>query len=790
MTVVSRSIPGLFGGVSQKIPALRHPTQGSVQDNGLATLVDGLYKRPGTRHIATLDLTRTGGLTVANTGGNVHSHVIDRGDAGRHQLLISNGSLMLYDLTTGASQQVDNLQGFAYLNAADPQSSFRCVTVADTTFIVNTSVTPQLDTPVTPARPTNVAYINVRTVYAKVTFKVTVNGQTASYTATDTPTNAEVASGLRTAIQAMGGFTAVVLADTNIIKVTTTNGTVTATTWDGWGNTGLQNLSAGVDKYSDLPARMEPGYPISVRGDSAVNANAYWVVYDGTKWIETTAPGVQTTILASTMPHKLRPRGDGTWVFEQAGPWEVRKVGDDNTNPVPSFIGRPIRSIFFHRNRLGFLCGDRVVLSRAGSYYAFWSQTAQQVLDTDPIDLTASHEMVSRLEWAVGYNEDLLVFAQGPYQFVLVGGDLLTPKNARLVPTTTYATDASTKPAQLGNKVLFTAPLGSYSQVNLYRPADDRRSNTADDLTDDVPAYIPAGVRAIAASTTVKAAAFVPSGMTRELVLLKYDHPEGDDKWSQRAWQKVILDRAEKVRIVGAYWVSKTLYLTLYTQRSMDNSSAGHFAIEALDFDPLADPFGMGFGLRLDRQVRLFKGGFSSGSSWVDVPYPVEQLPAVLRARPGLEPEELPVQSASPVSATSTRLFFAGDIGASPVVVGQKFAFTYEFTEPFMVDREGTPLMASELKHVRTLLRYVDTGFFLAEVSIPLRSTYSYPFSGRTTGQPGQGASQLALSSGTWNIPVQAKAAGVKVRIKSDSYFPCTFPFAEWVGDVTVKAQR
>jgi hypothetical protein len=36
--------------------------------------------------------------------------------------------------------------------------------------------------------------------------------------------------------------------------------------------------------------------------------------------------------------------------------WTIgREAGDDNTNPVPSFIGNPISSTFFYSNRFGVL---------------------------------------------------------------------------------------------------------------------------------------------------------------------------------------------------------------------------------------------------------------------------------------------------------------------------------------------------------------------------------------------------------------------------------------------------
>ena len=51
MALVSKSIPNLINGVSQQPPALRLPTQGETQENGLSDVVDGLKKRPPTKFL-------------------------------------------------------------------------------------------------------------------------------------------------------------------------------------------------------------------------------------------------------------------------------------------------------------------------------------------------------------------------------------------------------------------------------------------------------------------------------------------------------------------------------------------------------------------------------------------------------------------------------------------------------------------------------------------------------------------------------------------------------------------
>ena len=67
--------------------------------------------------------------------------------------------------------------------------------------------------------------------------------------------------------------------------------------------------------------------------------------------------------------------------------------------------------IFFHRNRLGFISGESIVMSRAGEFFKFFPETTTTILDADPIDVNVSHVKVSNLRHAIPFAEELLLFS-------------------------------------------------------------------------------------------------------------------------------------------------------------------------------------------------------------------------------------------------------------------------------------------------------------------------------------------------------------------------------------------
>ena len=140
------------------------------------------------------------------------------------------------------------------------------------------------------------------------------------------------------------------------------------------------------------------------------------------QWEETVEAGIQFKFDYSTMPHVLIRQADGNFRFARVDgdtytisgtdytlpKWGERTVGDLDSAPNPSFIGSKINNVFFFRNRLGFLADDNVVLSRAAEFFNFFPETVLSVIDSEPIDVAASHTKVAILRTAVTVEQELV----------------------------------------------------------------------------------------------------------------------------------------------------------------------------------------------------------------------------------------------------------------------------------------------------------------------------------------------------------------------------------------------
>ena len=124
-------------------------------------------------------------------------------------------------------------------------------------------------------------------------------------------------------------------------------------------------------------------------------------------------------------------------------------AGDYDTAPDPSFIEQPINDIGVYKGRLFFLADENIILSRTREFFQFFPETVTTVLDTDPIDVVASNNRVSILQYAVPYQDELILFSD-QYQFRFNAAEtVLTPATAQITILTSYEIDQTSGHSRL-----------------------------------------------------------------------------------------------------------------------------------------------------------------------------------------------------------------------------------------------------------------------------------------------------------------------------------------------------
>ena len=332
---------------------------------------------------------------------------------------------------------------------------------------------------------------------------------------------------------------------------------------DGKGDTYVRALNGSdeVANFALLPAtKIDLGFVAKVSGATKSGQDDYYVKWNGTVWKETNKPKYPSTLAkstrksidATTMPMQLFKEfdasGDIYFVLKPVT-WDSRKAGDDTTNPFPSFVNYDetsapnglytINDIYFHRNRLGFISDENVILSEAASYFNFFANTVLSVLDTATIDVAVSNNQVAILNSAIPFQENLLLFSD-LQQFKLTSDEFLTPTTVMIDVASGFETSSYAKPVPAGKTIFFPFQRGSYSGIREYMIDQNTRTNDANEVTTHIPEYIEGTVQKLAVSSNEETL-FVLSNTDRKTLFI-YKYYYADQEKLQSSWSKWVFD--------------------------------------------------------------------------------------------------------------------------------------------------------------------------------------------------------------------------------------------------------
>jgi hypothetical protein len=318
-----------------------------------------------------------------------------------------------------------------------------------------------------------------------------------------------VVADLVTKVNAIANFAATGIG--NVVHIRRTDGRdFGITTRGGVTNKALYAIKNSVNDVSRLPVQCIDGYILKVANLDQADGDDYYVKFvsdtagiPGTgSWEETVKPGISISLNSSTMPQALIRLPSGNFElrslstqYSDTQSWAQREVGDDTTNPIPSFVGKSISNMFFFANRFGVLSGDTVVMTQPGDYFNFFNGSAIAVSEADSIDLAASATKSATLMAAVGTSTGLVLFSQN-VQFLLSSQDAtFSTSTAKLTELSNYTYNATAMPVDTGISVAF--PSSTDTATHVFEMAVNSAENRPQvaSITRAVPTYLPSGMK-------------------------------------------------------------------------------------------------------------------------------------------------------------------------------------------------------------------------------------------------------------------------------------------------------
>jgi len=815
MAVVSRAIPTLLRGVSQAADSTKQADHADIQDNANSNPVQGLTKRSGTQFITTLSNSAI---------GNVHIQTINRDINERYVAIFSNGNVKVYELD-GTELTVHKPDGTAYLNTSNPRSIIKTITIADFTFVVNTSITTAMDSAVSAGNITQ-AVVFINQVSDKTTYSITVDGVTVTDDTTNDATlsTTQVASDLVSGLNSgLSGFT--IARNGPVIHIKKNDGSnFSIDGTDSQGNTQLTVVKDSVQRFTDLPTVSPNGYVVEIKGDEATNFDNYYVkfvtnnggAFEEGQWEETVEAGIPFKFDYATMPHVLIRQADGNFRFARVDgdsytasgqtftlpKWGERTVGDQDSAPNPSFIGATINNVFFFRNRLGFLADDNVVLSRVAEFFNFFPETVISVIDSDPIDVGASHTKVAILKHAVTMGEQLILFSDQT-QFVLTSSsDTLTPKTANVVVATEFESSDSAQPVGSGSSIYYLTQKGSFAGVREYITQENVAIKEASNITIHVPRLIPSNVFKLAVSTNEDVLVLLGTDNPNKLYINRWLYGENFQK-ILNSWSTYTFNSARSIRNID--FIGTDLFCVV--------EEANGTTLEKIPFEAEFREANSEFEFHLDHKVTEATTGVSvaynasTDVSTFTVPYRLRaNMNVVGRYLASGETSTFvnpqgntvalksgqQIQTTNATNGSTSTITANGDFRNSKFIIGEPFLMHYRFSQQRLTEGAGqrSEFISGRLQLHHFYIKFEDTGFFRVEVTPENRDTSTHKFTGRLLGAASAAIGQINLETGTFRVPIMSRADRVDIDVKNDTFLPTQLSSAEYEAMFYMRSRR
>lgn len=787
MALYSHNVKNLVSGISQQPPLLRLPEQLEEQLNGYSSETSGLQKRMPTVFVKSL-------MDSLDDTSEPLVHFVNRDETERYLMYFYNKGLKIFDLA-GNEKQVTIKEDTAYLDTDKPRQDIRCITVADYTFIVNKTKTVRMSEERSPdSFNTQGCLIHVKAGQYGRTYQILCDGAViGSFT---TPDGGEashtkqidtnyIVNKLAESIRASFVSSYSVDTGSSWLRIRGVD-PKTISTKDGYNNNAMISIGTAVQKFSLLPASAPDGYTVKVKNtaENSTTAGSYYVRYNGgdKTWEECVAPNLPVSYDASTMPHTLIRQSDGTFSFQRAN-WDKRDCGDDDSNPLPSFIDHTINDIFFYRNRLGLLSGENVILSESASYFNYWMSTANDILDTDVIDIPTTTSRINILNYAVPFNEALYLFSNST-QFRLSTDTVLSPKNVALVEVTNFESSDTCRPVVAGKNMYFPVERAEYTTIKEYynvQQVSDVKNAT--DITAHVPSYIPNGVYQILAQNNENIMLFLTEGDENCIYVYKYLFGTNETRM-QAAWSKWNMHG----HIFGAFFINSDLYLVLnhggkhvlekmiFTYYTKDFEEHEPYRVY-LDSKKIATT-GVYDDIMQTTTFDLLKEWNLSNISDIDTVGLVSKDGSYV---------EIPHDDFK----DNSLIVLDGDFTHQDVIIGVPYKFKIVFSTIYMKTTNAytnteTSITNGRMQVRELRIRYSDTGGFIAYVKAH-GHIYKYEMTNKKISQFKLG--EIKLAEGTFRIPVQSLNTAYTAWIESDMPLPVSLIGYMWYANFVVKTR-
>ena len=553
----------------------------------------------------------------------------------------------------------------------------------------------------------------------------------------------------------------------------------------------MRVMQSSVNDVTDLPNQCKHGYIVKIANARMSDEDDYYLTFEGENgtdgtgsWTECAKPGIVLGFNNTSMPHVLQRQADGDFLVK-AFTYNDRLVGDDNTNPLPTFANgsSTINKVLFFRNRLAFLSGENVILCKPGTLASpdFFAETALTVSSVDPIDIACSSTYPSALFDGIELNIGLVLFSSNQ-QFLLASDDtVLNPDTAKLKSISSYNYNTVIPPITLGTTIGYIDNSGKYSRFNEMANTAREGEPIVTEVSKLVPSLLPKGLDLITNSRENQLILF---GKTDTDIVYGLRYFRTGERQVQTAWFKWKLNNPLKY-----HFIIDDVYYYLDT----DNFLQSINLIQSDDPSLVKDD--NTFIVHMDNFISLSGGTYDvstdlttfTGVNWLtDVTTPNGALVVI-----DTNTDSVSVaRYAEPTMTSTTSFTLTGDwSSASNIYIGYLYDYQVDFPRIYPTQIQGQvsrkDVNSSLIVH-RSHINFGKIGTYQTTLTRVGKDDYTEIHESSISDE--YKVSDIPyLVEETKTIPIYERNTNVDITLKSTHPSPCTLHSMSWEGDYSPK---
>jgi hypothetical protein len=460
--------------------------------------------------------------------------------------------------------------------------------------------------------------------------------------------------------------------------------------------------------------------------------------------------------------------------------WKPRAVGAADTNPMPSFVDHTIDGISFFKNRIIFTSRQNAICSQAGDYFNFFASTVITLIDSDPIDISASSLKPIRFKYLLPVPRGLLLFGDNAQYILETTTEAFAPKTAEINLLSAFSLSDNISPIDIGPSYIFLEEGDKATAIYEMNIGDNVGGKpVVQELTKPIPYYIPAAVNNLKTSQSANTFAVLSRQDLKSIYLYRFFNA-GENRIS--AWFRWVLpgtvesfDFDQDIMYVvtkqGSNYVLNTVSLLTETpsQSLLFEGQYLDVRLDYFDYNPV-----LVYKSATDTTRVCFKDGFENTEEQAVLMY---LNPAIAGA---FEEQTLQYDASAP-TGEKYYLVVDGNQTTSKFAIGYKYEATAELPAFYFVKGEGNKDTVNVPRINRLRINSYNSGPYRALVVSEGRDDFSLSL-------PQINANYYLadnipiIRNAESTVPILAKGNQFNFSLIADAPFPTAFTSVTWEG--------